>query len=95
LYRSQILQIAEALSVPIDIRSAAKADLLPGIENKYLQFFNLSANDVDRVLVRLEQGLSPEAIIKETSYSSESIEKINLYFNSSAYSRAAPLIPKI
>jgi len=66
LYRSQILQIAEALSVPIDIRSAAKADLLPGIENKYLQFFNLSANDVDRVLVRLEQGLSPEAIIKET-----------------------------
>lgn len=95
LYRSQILQIAEALSVPMDIRSAAKADLLPGIENKYIQFFNLSANEVDRVLIRLEQGLSLEEIIKETSYSSESIEKINLYFNSSAYSRAAPLIPKI
>ena len=95
LYRSQILQIAEVLSVPIDIRSAAKADLLPGIENKYMQFFNLSAYDVDQVLVRLEQGLSPEEIMKETSYSSESVEKINLYFNSSVYSRAAPLIPKI
>ncbi len=95
LYRSQVFQLAEYLEIPETIRGLAKADLLPGIANKYQYFFNMDAIDVDRILVRLENGLDSKDIQKETGFSEESIDKILSYFNSSAYTRAAPLIPKI
>ncbi|MFW9777733.1 MAG: NAD(+) synthase [Candidatus Heimdallarchaeota archaeon] len=92
LYRSQILQLAEFLDVPEIIRSAAKVDLLPGVENKYLYFFNLPAYDVDKVLVLLETGRSVQDIQSELNLSIEEIERISTFVASSAYSRGVPLI---
>ena len=76
------------------LANKAKADLLPGIQNKYLYFFELTSFDVDRILVRFEHGLSIDDIHKETEIDIELIEKVNQYFASSVYTRAAPLIPK-
>ena len=95
LYRSQIFQLAEYLGLPESIRNIAKSDLMPGVENKYMYFFNLPAIDVDRILIRLENGLPPLEISKITGLPINTIEKINTYFNSAAYTRQAPLIPKI
>ncbi|MHA1974242.1 MAG: NAD(+) synthase [Candidatus Hodarchaeales archaeon] len=95
LYRSQIIQIAEKLQIPEEIRSIAKRDLLPGIDDKYLYFFDLPAAEVDKILVRLENGLSIEEVSEQTGSSVEAIEKINHYIMSAAYTRAAPLMPKI
>jgi NAD+ synthase len=95
LFRTQILQLADHLDIPSKIANKAKADLLPGIENKYQYFFELSSFDVDRILVRLEHGLSTEEISNQTQINAESIEKVNQYFASSVYTRSAPLIPKI
>jgi NAD+ synthase len=95
LYRTQILQLADHLDIPSQIANKAKADLLPGIQNKYQYFFELNSFDVDRILVRLEHGLSIEEISNQTQIGTDSIEKVNQYFASSVYTRSAPLIPKI
>jgi len=95
LYRSQIIQLAEYLQIPESISSLAKADLLPGIDNKYMYFFNLSAREVDQILIGLETGLSSQEINARTSIPHEKIEKVNTYFISSKYARTAPVIPKI
>ncbi len=95
LYRSQILQIAEYLEIPPEISNLAKADLLPGIRNKYEYFFNLDSKSVDRILIRLENGLAIEEISNETEIDIKPIEKINHYFTSAGYTRGAPLIPKV
>lgn len=95
LYRTQILQIADYLDIPSKIANLAKADLLPGIENKYQYFFKLSANEVDRILVRLENGLSENEIHIQTLIDLKSIKKVIKYVGSAVYTRGAPLIPKI
>ncbi len=95
LYRTQILQIADYLDIPSKIANLAKADLLPGIENKYQYFFSLSANEVDRILVRLESGLSENEIHTQTLVDLKLVEKVIKYVNSAVYTRGAPLIPKI
>ncbi len=95
LYRTQILHLADYLDIPTDIANKAKADLLPGIKNKYQYFFELTALDVDRILVRLEHGISTEETSKQTDIDLDLIEKVNHYFASSVYTRSAPLIPKI
>ncbi|MHA2173759.1 MAG: NAD(+) synthase [Candidatus Hodarchaeales archaeon] len=95
LYRSQIIQIAEHLEIPPEISNLAKADLLPGIKNKYQYFFNLDSFSVDRILVRLENGLAIEDISNETQIDIDLIEKVNHYFTSAGYTRGAPLIPKV
>ena len=95
LYRTQILQLANHINLPVEITSTAKADLLPGVPNKYEYFFGLNSFDVDRILVRLEHGLSLNEIQSQTEISMELIEKVNHYFASAGYTRAAPLMPKV
>lgn len=95
LYRSQIIQLADYLQIPESITSLAKADLLPGIENKYMYFFDLSALEVDQILIGLETGLSLKQITTKTGIPLEKVEKVNTYFISSQYARKAPVIPKI
>ena len=95
LYRTQILQIAEFLDIPSKISDLAKADLLPGIQNKYQYFFNLEASEVDRILVRLENGFSEDEIHDQTQIDLKLIEKVQSYVSSAVYMRTATLIPKI
>ncbi|MFX0015471.1 MAG: NAD(+) synthase [Promethearchaeota archaeon] len=94
LYRSQILQLAEYLQIPESIKNLSKADLMPGVKNKYMYFFDLPAFDVDRILIRLEQGISTTDISSAIGVPIDLIERINTYYNSAAYTRQAPLIPK-
>lgn len=94
LYRTQILQLAKYLDIPEMITTVSKADLLPGIENKYEYFFDLSAYDVDRILIGLETGKTKKEINKETGLERDKIEKIHHYFVSSRYTIAAPLLLK-
>jgi NAD+ synthase len=94
LYRTQILQLAKYLDIPEMITTVSKADLLPGIENKYEYFFELSAFDVDKILVGLESGKSKKEISKVIGLNRDKIEKVHKYFVSSRYIKAAPLLLK-
>ncbi len=95
LYRSQIIQLARKLNIPRSIQNAAKADLLPGIDNKYLYFFNLKSSDVDRILIGLENRLSVKEISKTNDLDIEAVKKVKFFYDSTIFTRSTPLIPKI
>lgn len=95
LYRSQIIQLAEKLHIPSSIRNSAKADLLPGIKNKYLYFFNLKSYEVDKILIDLEEGLSTPSISEKHNLDLDAVKKVKYFYNSTVFTRAIPLIPKI
>jgi NAD+ synthase len=95
LYRSQIFEVAEYLKLPEPIQNLSKADLIPGVQNKYLYFFELIVDEVDRILVHLEHGYSIVEISDKLNIPLEKVEKINTYYNSAAFTRQVPLIPKI
>ena len=95
LFRTQILQLAEHMGLPAEISNISKADLLPGIPNKYQYFFDMNSYDVDRILVRLEHGLSTSEIHNQTEIAVDLVEKVNNYFSSAGFTRGAPLIPKV
>ena len=95
LYRTQVLQLAEYLEVPKEIRDLAYTDILPGVQNKYQYFFDLESTDVDRILVRLNAGLSPMEVCGELHIDIEKIDHVNHFFQVSKIQRKVPLIPKI
>jgi NAD+ synthetase len=94
LYRTQISQLAKYLDIPEIISSTSKADLLPGIEDKYQYFFDLSASEVDKILVQLESGQSTREISENGGFPVEKINKIHSFFESSLFVRSKPLMLK-
>ncbi len=95
LYRTQVLQLAEYLDVPKEVRDLAYTDIMPGIQNKYQYFFELESDDVDRVLVRLIAIWQQEKIAEDLGLPSEKIERVNHFYQVSKIQRHLPLIPKI
>ncbi len=95
LFRTQVLQLAEYLDVPKEIRDLAYTDILPGVQNKYQYFFDLESIDVDRILVRLNSGLPPMKVCAELHLDIEKIDHVNHFFQVSKIQRKVPLIPKI
>jgi NAD+ synthase len=91
---TQILQLAEYLEIPKTISSKRRTDLLPGIENKYIFFFDLTAFEVDTILILVEQGISRDEIYNKLDISKKAIRKVINFFNHAAYTRGAPLFPK-
>ena len=94
LFRTQIFQLAEYLEIPKTISSKRRTDLLPGIENKYIFFFNLTAFEVDTILILAEKGFSKDQIYEKLAISEKSIEKVIDFFNHAAHTRGDPLFPK-
>ncbi len=94
LFRTQILQLAEYLKIPNTISSKRRTDMLPGVDNKYIFFFNLNAYDVDRILQLAVNGNSKEEIYRKTSISRKAIDKVIDFYLHACYTRGGPLIPK-
>ncbi|MHA1969619.1 MAG: hypothetical protein ACW964_17705 [Candidatus Hodarchaeales archaeon] len=90
LYQTQVIQLANHLGLQEFI--ASKVAPHPPIYN---YFFNLTAEEVDRILIRVESGLSVKQIAEDTGLSSEAIKKINYHYQSAAYARMVPLIPEL
>ncbi len=58
LYRSQVLRIAEAVGVPAEVLARTpNPEMLPGIEDKYLDIFGVPAPTVDLMLWGIEHHL--------------------------------------
>ena len=95
LYRTQVLQLAEYLDVPKEIRDLAYTDIIPGIQNKYQYFFEVESDDVDKVLIRLSAGWEQDKIAKDLSLPLDKIERINHFYRVSIFQRHLPVIPRI
>ncbi|MHA2306656.1 MAG: hypothetical protein ACXACU_14840 [Candidatus Hodarchaeales archaeon] len=88
LYRSQVVQLAKYLKLEEFLQS--KKD----IPTRYKFFFNLTFHDVDRILIRLEEGFSENHIAQETKLPQEAIKRINFHYKGTKYARSVPLMPK-
>jgi NAD+ synthase len=95
LYRTQVLQLAEYLNVPKDIRDLAYTDIMPGVQNKYQYFFEIESDDVDRVLVRLITRWKHDKIAEDLGLPPDKIERIDHFYQISKIQRHLPIIPKI
>ncbi|NHJ02467.1 MAG: hypothetical protein EAX86_10055 [Candidatus Heimdallarchaeota archaeon] len=90
VYRTQVFQLAKHLGVEKIIENDR-----PIKPSSYEFFFGHSADEVDKVLIRLEQGLAIEIISKETEVPVETVQKILTHYESSDYARYVPQIPRI
>jgi NH3-dependent NAD+ synthetase len=90
LYRTQVIQLAHHLGLQ-EFLTSKVAPRPPS----YNYFFNLSAEEVDRILIRLESGFSARKIAEDTGLPSEAIKKVDYYCQVATYARTVPLIPKL
>ncbi|MHA2055755.1 MAG: hypothetical protein ACW99F_19470 [Candidatus Hodarchaeales archaeon] len=90
LYRTQVIQLANHLGLQKFLTSKVAPH-----PPSYEYFFNLSAEEVDRILIRVESGFSVKQIVEDTGLSLEAINKVNYHYQSAAYARGVPLIPKL
>ncbi|MHA2244190.1 MAG: NAD(+) synthase [Candidatus Hodarchaeales archaeon] len=95
LYRTQVLQLAEYLEVPKEIRDKAYTDIIPGVKNKYQYFFELESNNVDKILIRLNLEWQPTKISGDFGIDLEKIERVNHFFRVSKLQQKVPIIPKL
>ncbi|MHA1966868.1 MAG: hypothetical protein ACW964_03600 [Candidatus Hodarchaeales archaeon] len=90
LYRTQVIQLANHLG----LQEFLASKIAPHSPS-YNYFFDLSEEEVDRILIRVESGFSVKQIAEDTGLSSEAIKKINYHYQSAEYARTVPLIPKL
>ncbi|MFX0085305.1 MAG: hypothetical protein ACFFAU_06500 [Candidatus Hodarchaeota archaeon] len=90
LYRTQVVQLANHFGLQDFLKT--KSFQTP---SSYKYFFNLTFEEVDRILVRLESNLSVDKIFSDTGIAKETIEKVNYYYQASSYARNVPLIPNL
>jgi NAD+ synthase len=63
LYRSQILQLASFLGVPEEIiQRTPNPDVIPGVNDKYVDILGLPANVMDLLVVGIERGMDDAEI---------------------------------
>ena len=90
LYRTQVVQLAEYLGYLDYINSTPT----PGSSN-FQGIFNITVEEIDRILIRLEENNEISRIMEEVSVSEEIVKKITRFYHISQYARKVPLIPKL
>ena len=90
LFRTQTIKLGEYLGLGDYLDSKKRKS-----PTSYNYFFNLSYNDVDRVLIRLEAGMELQDISKEIEVPMRSLEKLNYNYQASQYARSVPLTPDL
>lgn len=90
LYRTQVIQLGNHLGLQDFLKSKKRQR-----PTNYKYFFDIPAEDVDRILVRLELDYSIDKIFSDTNIPKKAIEKVNYYYKASDYARNVPLIPKL
>ena len=77
LYRTQILQIARYLKIPGEIiERSPNPDMLPGIDDKYLDVLGLESGVIDLILFGLEQNLSASEIARQLGLDTKKVNEI-------------------
>ena len=88
LYRSQILQLARYLGVPVDIiERTPNPDMIPGIEDKYWDVLGIGSETLDLLLYGLELGLPCEEIPRQVPIELVKVQEIQSLVQSTAHMR--------
>ncbi len=77
LYRSQIVQLAEFLGVPQPILNRSpNPDIIPGVNDKYLDILGLPCDRLDLVLYGIEHDMDSGAIAEQLGLSEAKVSQI-------------------
>jgi NAD+ synthase len=88
LYRSHVVQIAAAVGVPPEILARSPSpEMLPGIDDKYLDVFGVPAPTIDLALWGIEHGLSDPDIAHEISLTQAKVAQLREAVRLSAHMR--------
>jgi NAD+ synthase len=88
LYRSQVQRIALAVGVPDEVLARApNPEMLPGIEDKYLDIFGVPAPTVDLLLWGIEHELSDVDIAHDTGVAPAKVAELREAVRVSAHMR--------
>ena len=88
LYRTQVLQLAEFLKVPEEIYTRTpNPDIIPGVTDKYLDIFGVTAQDVDLMIFGFEHGMEDKDIAEQIGLSVEKVAEIRGIIKKSEHMR--------
>ncbi len=77
IYRSQTLQLGECLGIPKEILGRSpNPDILPGITDKYIGYFDMDYQKIDMIIWGLEHGMDDESIAAAIGIDSKSVDWI-------------------
>ncbi len=66
LFRSHIVQLAKYLGVPVEILNRTpNPDIIPGVNDKYVDILGLPCETLDLILYGIEQGMQDDAIAEQ------------------------------
>ena len=94
LYKTQVRQLAAFLEIPDEIITKPPSpDLLPGITDEYA--IGLSYETLDRILWRLEAGMSTEEIAVALGLELDAVDYVRDLTRRSVHMRAQPEVPSL
>ena len=95
-FRSQIVQIANYIGIPPDILNRTpNPDMIPGVTDKYVSYLELSAFQLDLVLLGLERNWTASSIAAQTGIREEKVLEIEEIVRLTEWQRISSLAPVI
>jgi len=96
IFRSHTLQLAEYLGIPDDIlHRSPNPDILPGITDKYIGYFNMDYLMIDLILLGLQEGLPDDEIAVQIGIGEQFVNQMREVVRLSENTRNHELAPII
>ena len=96
LYRTQTLILAEYLGVPEEVRQRTpNPDLLPGVEDKYMDILGVPSEALDLVLYGIEQGMPDGDISAQTGVPDEKVKEVRTLVKDTEHMRNESQAPDL
>lgn len=94
IYRSHILQLAEFLEVPLEIlHRSPNPDILPGVTDKYMSYFEMDYLKIDLILFGQQKGLTAHEIANQLGMNEQAVNEIYEIVQLSKHMRNHALAP--
>jgi len=96
LYRTQTLMLAKYLKVPEAVlQRTPNPDLLPGVEDKYMDMLGIPAETVDLLLYGLEHNMQDDDISAQLGIPREKVGEVRTLIKDTAHMRNASQAPSL
>lgn len=94
IYRSHILQIAQHIGIPTEILNRTpNPDMVPGVTDKYASYLELTALQVDLILLGLEDKMTAKEIADQISVSEEKVLEVQEIVRMTELQRTPSIAP--
>lgn len=94
IYRSHILQLAEFLEVPPEIlHRSPNPDILPGVVDKYMSYFEMDYLKIDLILFGQQKGLTAGEIATQLGINEQAVNEIHEIVQLSKHMRNHSMAP--